>query len=140
MSFMNCDWLMRLARDVELAVDQRVPLLVRLEQRRAGVDLDRQADVGRLRLLRDHLHHVVAHVALAARELVRSAHRDGLREGAGGSADESESESRTEQRFHAYPPPQEGLNPSIYTIFAARSRAISASFFFRTSRSTSSVC
>ena len=63
-------------RDVELAVDHGVPLVVRLEQRGAGIDLDVEADIGGLDFLGDHLHHVVADVALAARELVRGFQRD----------------------------------------------------------------
>ena len=66
-------------RDVELAVDDGVPLLVRLEQRGARIDLDLQVDARGLRVARDHLHHVVAHVALAARELVRGAQDDRCR-------------------------------------------------------------
>src|SRR6185369_16583787 len=64
--------------DVELAVDQRVPLVVRLEQRSARIDLHLEADVGGLGVARDDLHHLVAHVAAPARELVRSAQRGGL--------------------------------------------------------------
>ena len=73
----------REGRDVELAVDHRVPLLVRLEQGRAGIDPDVEPDVGGGDLARDDLHHLVAHVALAARELVRGLEL-GLRRGAGG--------------------------------------------------------
>jgi hypothetical protein len=47
------------------------PLLGRLEQRRGGIDPDVETDVGVGHLARDDLHHLVAHVALAARPLVR---------------------------------------------------------------------
>jgi len=70
-------------RDVELPVDQGVPLLVGLEQRRPGVDLDFEIDVGRLGVAGDDLHHLVAHVPSSARELVRGAQRGGSGEGAG---------------------------------------------------------
>jgi hypothetical protein len=61
----------RKGRDVELALDHRVPLLGGLEQRRGGIDPDVQADVGCRHFARDHLHHLVAHVPLAARPLMR---------------------------------------------------------------------
>ena len=66
--------------DVELAVDQRIPLLLRLEQRGAGIDLDVEIDVRGLGVAGDHLHHVVAHVALAAGKLMRGPHDDGRRD------------------------------------------------------------
>jgi hypothetical protein len=61
----------REGRDVELTVDERVPLVVRLEQRGAGIDLDLKPDIRGLRLASDDLHHLVARVPLAAGELVR---------------------------------------------------------------------
>ncbi len=59
--------------DVEAAADQGTPLLVGLEQRLAGVDLDLQADIGLGDPLGEHLHHLVAHVSLSAGELVGGA-------------------------------------------------------------------
>ena len=53
-----------------------------LNKRGAGVDPDLEPDVGGGDLARDDLHHLVAHVALAARELVRGLEL-GLRRGAG---------------------------------------------------------
>jgi len=43
----------------------------RLEQRGARIDLHGEPDIGDLGFLGDHLHHVVANIALAARELMR---------------------------------------------------------------------
>jgi len=62
--------------DVELAFDHRIPLLPRLEERLAGIDPDRKPDVGSTNLLGDDLHHLVAHVALAARPLMRGFERN----------------------------------------------------------------
>jgi hypothetical protein len=45
-------------------------LIIGLEQRRAGIDLDIERDIGGLGVARDDLDHLVAGVALAAGELV----------------------------------------------------------------------
>ena len=58
---------------LELTVDRRVPLLVRLEQRSPGIDVHLEFHPRRLGLASDDLHHLVAHIPLAARKLVRSA-------------------------------------------------------------------
>jgi hypothetical protein len=71
-------------RDVELALDHRAPLLLRFEQRLAGIDLDVEVDVGRGGLLGNDLYHLVACVALAAGPLVRGLEVDGV----GGSGEE----------------------------------------------------
>src|SRR5262249_47426810 len=63
----------------ELPVHHGVPLLVRLEQRGARIDLDVEPDIGALGLARDDLHHLVAGITLAAGELMRGL--QGLRGG-----------------------------------------------------------
>jgi len=57
--------------DVELTLGHRAPLLARLEQRLAGIDLDLEPDVRLGDLAGKDLHHFIAHIALAARPLVR---------------------------------------------------------------------
>jgi len=57
--------------NVELSLDHGAPLFLRLEQGLSGIDLDLQADIGLRDFPGKDLHHLVAHVALAARPLVR---------------------------------------------------------------------
>jgi hypothetical protein len=71
----------REGRDVQLAVYERVPLLVRLEQRRARIDLDVQVHACGFCVARNDLHHLVAHVSLAAGKLVRRAQYHRRRQG-----------------------------------------------------------
>ncbi len=58
-------------RDIELALGHRVPLLLRLEQRGAGIDSHLEVDAGLLHLVLDDLDHLAAHILL--RPLVRGA-------------------------------------------------------------------
>ena len=60
----------RQRRDVELALGNGGPLLLRLEQGLARIDPDLQPDVGRLYLAGDDLDHLVTYVALAPGPLV----------------------------------------------------------------------
>lgn len=83
----------RKGRHVELALDQRTPLLLRLVQRLTGIHLDLEPDVRLLDLARDDLDHLVAHVALPAGELVR-----GLQGDVGGLAGDRHGDGRGEQR------------------------------------------
>jgi hypothetical protein len=66
----------REGRHVDLAGLHGFPLLLRLDQAGAGENLDFEPDLGRGNILGDHLHHFVAHVALAARKLVRGLESD----------------------------------------------------------------
>src|SRR5439155_16932577 len=85
-------------------------MLVGLEQRRPGVDLDLEIDVGRLGVARDDLHHLVAHVPPSAGELVRGAQRGGSGEGARARCCEHGGRDGCgSKRYHAHPPQEARL-------------------------------
>jgi len=89
---------------VDLPAQHRLPLLLRLYQAGAGEHLDLQADVRGLHVARDHLDHFVAHVALAAGELVRGLQGEGVGQRAGGreSGDEAGEQGGNGSECHGF--------------------------------------
>src|SRR5207237_3139629 len=128
-------------RNIELPVDERVPLLVRLEERRARIDLHFELDVGGLGLASDDLHHLVAHVAAPARELVRCAQGcRGCKCGCGRAGAERQDDETKLEAGHTFPPQEISLRILSYITLAERSRPMSLSVLPSRPRSTSSVC
>ena len=97
----------RKGRHVQQATGHRIPLVVRLVERRSGKYLNLKVNVGGSDVTGDHLHHLVAYVAFAAGELVRSLqHR--LRRRPGGDRTHQCDDRRQRYCFcaskHHYPP------------------------------------